>query len=65
MSQPHPLHTDDDFLKFLRKLDRECPKGTPVQVILPGYRLEDHPEVRGWLNKHPRFTLSEREGVPA
>jgi len=44
-------------LKFLRKVDREVPKGLATHVILVNYATHQHPNVVAWLDKHPRFHL--------
>ena len=50
-------HRHQEFLRFLRRLDRECPKGTPLHLIVDNYGTHKQPRVKAWLEKHPRFTL--------
>jgi transposase len=45
------------FLKFLKTIDREVPRGLNVHLILDNYATHNHPTVRTWLAKHPRFQL--------
>jgi transposase len=52
-----PRHRHTEFLKFLRTIDREVPKGLKVHLILDNYATHNHPNVRAWLVKHPRFEL--------
>ena len=52
-----PRHRHGEFLKFLRKIDREVPKGLAVHMILDNYATHKHPNVKAWLEKHPRFHL--------
>jgi transposase/transposase-like protein len=52
-----PRHRHDEFLKFLRTIDREVPKRLRVHLILDNYATHNHPNVRAWLAKHPRFEL--------
>ena len=52
-----PRHRHTEFLKFLRTIDREIPKGLNVHLILDNYATHNHPNVRAWLGKHPRFRL--------
>ncbi len=52
-----PRHRHVEFLKFLRKLDREVPKPLDVHVICDNYATHKHPSVTAWLAKHPRFQL--------
>jgi len=50
-------HRHEEFLKFLRKIDREVPKGLAIHMILDNYATHKHPDVVAWLGKHPRFHL--------
>jgi transposase len=52
-----PRYRPEEFLVFLRSLDRKVPKGLELHVILDNYRTHKHPEVRSWLASHPRFHL--------
>ncbi len=50
-------HRHQEFLTFLRRLDREFPRGLDLHLIVDNYRTHSHPVVRAWLEKHPRFVL--------
>jgi transposase len=50
-------HRHQEFLRFLRRLDREIPKETPLHLIVDNYGTHNQPRVKEWLAKHPRFTL--------
>ena len=50
-------HRHDEFLLFLRKLDRQVPKGTDMEVILDNYGTHKHWKVEAWLLRHPRVHL--------
>ena len=52
-----PRHRHDEFLRFLRKIDRSVPKGLELHLIVDNYGTHNHPNVRAWLEKHPRFHL--------
>jgi transposase len=52
-----PRHRHTEFLKFLRIIDREVPKGLQIHLILDNYATHKHPNVNKWLAKHPRFHL--------
>jgi transposase len=52
-----PRHRNNEFLKFLRTLDREVPKGLQIHMICDNYGTHKHPHVKAWLVKHPRFHL--------
>lgn len=53
----YPLHRHEEFLKFLRKIDRETPKDLDLHLILDNYGTHNHPNVKAWLQHHPRFHL--------
>jgi transposase len=52
-----PRHRHQEFLKFLRQLDREFPKPLSLHLILDNYGTHTHDTVKTWLAKHPRFRL--------
>jgi len=52
-----PRHRHQEFLKFLRTLDREFPGERELHLIVDNYRTHKHANVNAWLAKHPRFHL--------
>jgi len=52
-----PRHRHHELLTFLRKVDREVPKGLAIHMILDNYATHENPDVKAWLEKHPRFPL--------
>jgi len=52
-----PRHRHIEFLRFLRIIDREVPKGLQIHLILDNYSTHKHANVKKWLAKHPRFHL--------
>jgi transposase len=53
----YPRHRNIEFLKFLRTINREVPGKTDIHMILDNYGTHGHPNVKAWLEKHPRFRL--------
>ena len=53
----YPRHRHEEFLKFLRTIDRDTPHGVALHLILDNYGTHNHPQVKTWLEKHPRFHL--------
>jgi len=53
----YPRHRNVEFLKFLRKINRETRKELDLHLILDNYGTHTHPNVKKWLEKHPRFHL--------
>jgi transposase len=52
-----PRHRHQEFLKFLRTLDREFPAELDLHLIVDNYQTHKHENVKKWLAKHPRFHL--------
>jgi transposase len=51
-------HRHQEFLKFLRKLDRDLPTGLTLHLILDNYGTHKHPDVQAWLDqRQKRFQL--------
>jgi len=57
IGQCQQRHTHAEWLKFLRKIDRETPKGKTLHLIADNYSTHKHPAVQEWLAKHPRFNM--------
>ncbi|MGH2727996.1 MAG: IS630 family transposase [Actinomycetota bacterium] len=49
-------HTGDDFLAFLRRLDRAYPD-QELHVVLDNVSTHKTPDVRTWLEHHPRINF--------
>jgi transposase len=50
-------HRHQEWLKFLRAIDRETPKEFDLHLIADNYATHKHPTVKAWLAKHPRFHM--------
>jgi hypothetical protein len=46
-----------EFLQFLRRLDREFPRNLDLHLIVDNYGTHKHPKVKHWLARHRRFHL--------
>ena len=57
IGQCQQRHTHAEWLKFLRKIDRETPKDKTLHLIADNYATHKHPAVQEWLAKHPRFHM--------
>ena len=53
----HKRHRHQEFLKFLRRIDREFTGGKTLHVVMDNYGTHGTPEVKAWLKKHPRFVI--------
>jgi transposase len=52
----HPRHRHQEFLKFLKQLDKEVP-GKELHLVLDNYGTHKHQKVQRWLKRHRRFHL--------
>jgi len=50
-------HRHQEFLKFLRRIDREFAGDTPLHIVMDNYGTHGTPEVKAWLKRHRRFTV--------
>jgi len=50
-----PRHRHQEFLKFLKAIDRGTPKHLDIHCIADNYATHKKQEVKDWLAKHPRF----------
>ena len=50
-------HRHDEWLKFLRLIDRKTAKQLTLHLIVDNYATHKHPDVQAWLSKHPRFVM--------
>ena len=50
-------HRHQEFLQFLRRLDREFPLNLELHLIVDTYGTHKHPMVKSWLARHRRFHL--------
>lgn len=57
ISMCQPRHRHEEWLKFLRLIDRKTPKQLTLHLIVDNYATHTHPDVQAWLAKHPRFVM--------
>jgi transposase len=50
-------HRHQEFLRFLRRVDREFPGDIALHVVMDNYGTHGTPEVKNWLARHPRFIV--------
>ena len=55
ISELHRRHRHQEFLKFLKKIDKNVPNGLDVHLVCDNYGTHKTPEVQDWLARHPRF----------
>ena len=52
-----PRHRAEEFRRFLNQIERSVPEGLEVHVVLDNSSTHKTPQIRRWLQRHPRFTL--------
>ena len=57
IAQCKPRHRHQEFLSFLRHIDRNVPKNLDVHLIVDNYGTHKHPKTRAWLAVRPRYHL--------
>ena len=55
IGQCHERHRHQEFLRFLKRLDKEFPGKVPLHLVMDNYGTHKHANVRAWLKRHPRF----------
>lgn len=50
-------HRHEEWLKFLRLIERKTPKHLQLHLIVDNYATHKHPDVQHWLAKHPRVVM--------
>jgi len=50
-------HRHQEFLRFLRRIDREFPGQMPLHLVMDNYGTHGTSEVQAWLKRHPRFRV--------
>ena len=57
IGQCRKRHRHQEWLKFLRMIDRNTPLRLDVHLIADNYATHKHPKVKAWLKRHPRFHM--------
>ena len=57
LSMTDQLHRHQEWLRFLKLIDRQTPKKKELHLVADNYATHKHPEVQAWLAKHPRFHM--------
>jgi len=51
----HRRRRHQEYLKFLKKIDKSVPSGLDVHIVCDNYATHKTPEVQEWLARRPRF----------
>lgn len=50
-------HRHQEFIRFLNAVERAVPAGKVIHAVLDNYATHKHPQVRAWLDRHPRWVF--------
>lgn len=50
-------HRHQEWIKFLKLIDEQTPKGLDLHLIVDNYATHKHEKVKRWLKRHPRFHM--------
>lgn len=53
----HKRHRHQEFLQFLRRIDREFADGRALHIVMDNYGTHGTAQVKAWLRKHRRFVI--------
>jgi len=57
IGQVHRKHRHQEFLRFLKTIDKATPAEVDLHLVLDNYSTHKTPAIHQWLVKHPRFHL--------
>lgn len=57
ISRTEASHSHVEWLRFLKQVERETPKGLDIHLIVDNYATHKHPKVKAWMERRPRFHL--------
>src|SRR5271157_4925572 len=57
LTQCKPHHRHQEFLSFLRLIERNVPDELEVHLVADNYGSHKHAAIKGWLARHERFHL--------
>ena len=52
-----PRHRHQEWLKFLRLIDKSTPQEKQLHLVIDNYSPHKHPTVERWMKRHPRFHI--------
>jgi transposase len=55
ITQCRKRHRHQEYLDFLREIDKNVPSKLDVHVVVDNYATHKHPRVKRWLAARPRF----------
>jgi transposase len=50
-------HRHQEWIKFLKLIDKQTPEGLDLHLIVDNYNTHKHTKVKAWLKRHRRFHI--------
>ena len=50
-------HRHQEFIRFLNVIEKQVPVGKTIHAVVDNFAAHKHPNVRRWLERHPRWTF--------
>jgi transposase len=57
IAQHYRRHRHQEFLRFLKLIDKAVPEDLDLHLVLDNYATHKTPAIKEWLVRHPRFHL--------
>jgi putative transposase len=57
LAECKPRHRHQEFLAFLRSIDKAVPNELDVHCVVDNYGSHKHPKVKAWLATRPRWSM--------
>jgi putative transposase len=57
LTECKPRHRHQEFLAFLRRIDRSIPQRLDIHLIVDNYSTHKHARVKAWLARRPRWHI--------
>jgi putative transposase len=57
LTECKPRHRHQEFLSFLRRIEKSVPERLDVHLIVDNYSTHKHPRVKAWLARRPRWHI--------
>jgi transposase len=57
ISELHRRHRHQEYLKFLKRIDKNVPAELDVHLVCDNYGTHKTPAIQEWLARHPRFNV--------
>jgi hypothetical protein len=65
IAQPYRQHRHQEFLRFLKLIDKAVPGDLDLHLVLDNYATHKTPAIKAWLLKHPASTCTSPRLAPA